>query len=136
LKYNNLYHFKIFPEKCDIFLRSLSVFAAFAYFFLCVLCVKSFNEITFTSPALEFGPDNLRDIFRTSHAIISERYIYKSIIMQNLKSTENQQIQQKSTEIQKKINYEFSKNLQNPPPACITILKLKKNQLRSTVDFK
>jgi len=63
MKINNLSHFKFFSKECDILLQSLSVFAAFAYFFLClpvqesyfragVLCVKYFNGITFTSPGI------------------------------------------------------------------------------------
>ena len=100
MKTNNLNHIQFFPKECDIFsgrvlarlhrracptvqagdilLQSLSVFAAFAYFFLCLpvqesyfragmLCVKHFNDITFTY--LYIGIWNF--IFVISYTIIS-----------------------------------------------------------------
>ena len=141
MKNNNLNQLKFFLRNCDIlsgkvparlhrrviFSFNLSVFAPVAYFFLCVLCVKSFNYAILTLLALV--PIAFGIIFGISYAIIQKRYIYQLTIMQNLKSTENRQKRQKSTETQNKNQLWIFKK---PPKPATSLYHYCKTQKKST----
>ena len=126
---NNLNHFKIFLEECDI-LSYLGVFVTFAYFFLCFLRVKSFHAITFTS----WGFENGCAILLTTCAIISSRYTYKFTIMRTPKTRKSQFSPSKSTENIFSVDNKSTVNFPKPAETRYQLTSLLKNTKMINID--